>query len=116
MRRQAVVQRTEARRQHINREWARLAELQYTVGILHQHITSSQPPTACTMAPHYRAATTPKYHRNAEPRKFLMSYAVAIPSAWGDEATLAKSPIISLEDAAANWYSRLPPGCIYFWP
>jgi hypothetical protein len=34
----------------------------------------------------------------------------------GDEATLAKSLIISLEDAVANWYSRLPPGCIYSWP
>jgi hypothetical protein len=39
-----------------------------------------------------------------------------LPSAGGDEATLAKCLIISLEDAAANWYSRLPSGCIYSWP
>jgi hypothetical protein len=44
-----------------------------------------------------------------------MSYEAAIASARGDEATLAKSLIISLEDAAANWYSRLPPGYIYSW-
>jgi hypothetical protein len=36
MRRQATVQRAEAHRQHINREWVRLTELQYTVDILHQ--------------------------------------------------------------------------------
>jgi hypothetical protein len=44
-----------------------------------------------------------------------MCYESAIASARGDEATLAKSLIISLEDAAANWYSTLPPGCIYSW-
>jgi hypothetical protein len=31
------------------------------------------------------------------------------------EATLTKSLIISLEDATTNWYSRLPPKCIYSW-
>jgi hypothetical protein len=45
-----------------------------------------------------------------------MSYEAAIASVGGDEATLNKSLINSLEDAAANWYSRLPPGCIYSWP
>jgi hypothetical protein len=44
----------------------------------------------------------PKYHGNTDPHKFLMSYKAAIASAGGDEATLAKSLIISLEDAAAN--------------
>jgi hypothetical protein len=44
-----------------------------------------------------------------------MCYEAAIASAGGDEATLTKSLIISLKDAAANWYSRLPPGCIYSW-
>jgi hypothetical protein len=43
-----------------------------------------------------------------------MSYEAAIASVGGDEATLTKSLIISLEDAAANWYSRLPRGCIYY--
>jgi hypothetical protein len=45
-----------------------------------------------------------------------MSYEAAIASAGGDEATLAKSQIISLEDATVNWYSRLPPGCIFSCP
>jgi hypothetical protein len=45
-----------------------------------------------------------------------MSYEATIALAGGDEATLTKSLFISLEDAAANWYSRLPPGCFYSWP
>jgi hypothetical protein len=44
-----------------------------------------------------------------------MCYEVAIASAGGDEATLTKSLIISLEAAVVNWYSRLSPGCIYSW-
>jgi hypothetical protein len=44
-----------------------------------------------------------------------MFYEAAIASAGGDEPTLTKSLIISLEDAAANWYSKLPPKCIYSW-
>jgi hypothetical protein len=44
-----------------------------------------------------------------------MCYKAAIASAGGDEATLAKSLIISLEDVATNWYSRLPSRCIYSW-
>jgi hypothetical protein len=65
---------------------------------------------------HYFAATPPKYHRNANPRKFLMSYEAAIASTGDDEATLTKSLIICLEDAAANWYSKLPSGCVHSWP
>jgi hypothetical protein len=64
---------------------------------------------------HYRATSPPKYYGNADPRKFLMSYEATIASVGGDVATLDKSPIISLDDAAANWCSRLPPGCIHFW-
>jgi hypothetical protein len=45
-----------------------------------------------------------------------MSYEVVKASARGEEAILAKSLIIFLEDVAANWYSRLPPWCIYSWP
>jgi hypothetical protein len=45
-----------------------------------------------------------------------MSYEAAIASVGGDEATLTKSLIIFLEDAAANWYSKLSPGWIYSWP
>jgi hypothetical protein len=44
-----------------------------------------------------------------------LSYEAAIASARGDEATLAKSLIISLEDAAANWYFSPSPRCIYSW-
>jgi hypothetical protein len=42
-----------------------------------------------------------------------MCYKGVIALAGGDEDTIAKSLIISLEDAAVNWYSRLPPGCIH---
>jgi hypothetical protein len=44
-----------------------------------------------------------------------MRYKATITSAGGDEATLAKPLIILIEDAAANWYSVLPPRCIYSW-
>jgi hypothetical protein len=44
-----------------------------------------------------------------------MCYEAAIASAGGDKATIMKSLIISLEDVAANWYSKLPPWCIYPW-
>jgi hypothetical protein len=66
--------------------------------------------------PSYYQATPHKYYGNTDPHKFLMSHETAIASAGGDDATLAKSLIISLEDTAANWYSRLPAGCIYSWP
>jgi hypothetical protein len=42
-----------------------------------------------------------------------MCYESITALAGGDEATLAKSLIISLEDTASNWYLRLPPKCIY---
>jgi hypothetical protein len=58
---------------------------------------------------HYRVVPPPKYHGNTDPHKFLICYEVAIASAGGNEATLTKSLIISLEDAVANWYSGLPP-------
>jgi hypothetical protein len=41
-----------------------------------------------------------------------MWYEAAIALAGEDESTIAKSLIISLEDVAANWYSRLPSRCI----
>jgi hypothetical protein len=56
---------------------------------------------------YYRAVPPSKYHGNTDPHKFLMCYEAVIASAGGNEATLAKSLIISLEDAAVNWYSRL---------
>jgi hypothetical protein len=50
-----------------------------------------------------------------DPRKFLMSYEAAIALFGGDETTLAKSFIILLKNAAANWYARLPPRSITSW-
>jgi hypothetical protein len=50
-----------------------------------------------------------------DPCKFLMCYEATIASAGGVKATLAKSLIISLEDATTNWYSRRPSRCIYSW-
>jgi hypothetical protein len=44
-----------------------------------------------------------------------MWYEAAIAPAGGEKATLTKFLIISLEDAAANWYSRFLPKCIYSW-
>jgi hypothetical protein len=38
-----------------------------------------------------------------------MYYEAAITSFGGDETTLFKSFIISLENTIANWYARLPP-------
>jgi hypothetical protein len=58
---------------------------------------------------HYRGVLPPKYHGNTNPRKILMCYEAAIALAGGNEATLMKSLIISLEDLIANWYSRLLP-------
>jgi hypothetical protein len=42
-----------------------------------------------------------------------MCYKAAMASYGGDDASLTKSLIISLEGAATNWYSRLTPRCIY---
>jgi hypothetical protein len=44
-----------------------------------------------------------------------MSYEAAIASYGGDNMTLVKSFIISLENAASNWYARLPPRSIASW-
>jgi hypothetical protein len=44
-----------------------------------------------------------------------MSYEAAIASSVGDDMTLAKLFIISLENAVANSYARLPPRSITSW-
>jgi hypothetical protein len=44
-----------------------------------------------------------------------MSYEAAIASFGGDETTLTKCFIISLKNAAANWYARLPSRSITSW-
>jgi hypothetical protein len=44
-----------------------------------------------------------------------MSYEATIASSGGDDTTLAKSFIISLKNAAANWYARLLSRSIASW-
>jgi hypothetical protein len=65
--------------------------------------------------PQYRAAHSLKYYGESDPWKFLMSYEAAITSFGGDKITLTKSFIISLENATANWYARLPSRTIISW-
>jgi hypothetical protein len=60
----------------------------------------------------YRVAPPQKYYGESDPQKFLMSYEAAIASFGGGDTTLTKSFIISLKNAAANWYTRLPPRSI----
>jgi hypothetical protein len=54
--------------------------------------------------PQYRAATSPKYHGDTDPHKFLMCYETTIASSSRDDATITKLLIISLEGVTANWY------------
>jgi hypothetical protein len=63
----------------------------------------------------YREAHLTKYYGESNPRKFLMSYEVAIASFGGDDTTLIKLFIISLENVAVNWCARLPPRSIISW-
>jgi hypothetical protein len=44
-----------------------------------------------------------------------MSYQVAVASSGGEDATMAKSFIITLEGPALTWYTRLPPLSIDSW-
>jgi hypothetical protein len=44
-----------------------------------------------------------------------MSYQVAVASSGGDDATMAKSFNIALEDPTLTWYTRLPPLSIESW-
>jgi hypothetical protein len=65
--------------------------------------------------PQYRAVPPPKYYGESDPWKFLISYEAAIASSGGDDTILTKSFIISLKNAVANWYARLPPRSIASW-
>ena len=44
-----------------------------------------------------------------------MSYQVAVASSGGDDATMAKSFIITLKGPTLTWYTRLPPLSIESW-
>jgi hypothetical protein len=57
----------------------------------------------------FRAGTYPKYNASIDPAQYIMSYQVADASSGGDDATMAKSFIITLEGPALTWYTRLPP-------
>ena len=48
----------------------------------------------------FRAGTYPKYNDSTDPAQYIMSYQVAVASSGGDDATMAKSFIISLEGPA----------------
>jgi hypothetical protein len=63
----------------------------------------------------FRAGTYPKYNGSTDPAQYIMSYQVAVASSGGDNATMAKSFIISLEGPALTWYTRLPPLSIDSW-
>jgi hypothetical protein len=65
--------------------------------------------------PKYGVVPPPKYYEESNPRKFIISYEAMIASSRGDDTTLAKSFIISLMNAAANWYARLSPRSIASW-
>jgi hypothetical protein len=49
-----------------------------------------------------QSSISPKYYGESNQRKFLMCYEAVIASSRGDDTTLAKSFIISLENVAAN--------------
>jgi hypothetical protein len=63
----------------------------------------------------FRAGTYPKYNGSTDPTQYIMSYQVAVASAGGDDATMAKSFIIALEGPALTWFTRLPPLSIDSW-
>jgi hypothetical protein len=63
----------------------------------------------------FRAGAYPKYNGSTDPTQYIMSYQVAVASAGGDDAMMAKSFIIALEGPALTWYTRLPPLSIDSW-
>jgi hypothetical protein len=63
----------------------------------------------------FRAGTYPKYNGSTDPAQYIMSYQVAVASAGGDDATMAKSFIIALEGPALTWFTRLPLLSIDSW-
>jgi hypothetical protein len=84
-------------------------------GYHRQQVSIDRPLATGSMAPQYKAVPPPKYYRESDPHKFLMCYEASIASVGGDDTTLTKSFIISLENAAGNWYARLQPISITSW-
>jgi hypothetical protein len=54
-------------------------------------------------AANFRAGTYPKYNGSTDQAQYIMSYQVAIALSGGDDTTMAKSFIISLEGPALTW-------------
>jgi hypothetical protein len=84
-------------------------------GYHRQQVSIDRPLATGSMAPQYKAVPPPKYYGESDPHKFLMCYEASIASVGGDDTTLTKSFIISLENAAGNWYARLQPISITSW-
>jgi hypothetical protein len=63
----------------------------------------------------FRAGTYPKYNGSTDTAQYIMIYQVTVASSGGDDATMAKSFIITLEGPALTWYTRLPPLSIDSW-
>jgi hypothetical protein len=63
----------------------------------------------------FRVGTHSKYNGSTDPAQYIMSYQVTVVSAGGDDTTMAKSFIITLEGPALTWYTRLPPLSIDSW-
>jgi hypothetical protein len=63
----------------------------------------------------YKPITLPKFNGKTNPRQFLMSFEVAVPSIGGNETVMVKSFVIAVEGDALAWYSMLRPGSIYSW-
>lgn len=57
----------------------------------------------------------PAFDGKSSPNKFIASYETAVISAGGDNTTLAKSLIMSVEDIAHDWYMSLKPLSINSW-
>jgi hypothetical protein len=63
----------------------------------------------------FKAGTYPKYNGSTDPAQYIMSYQVVVASSGEDDATMAKSFIITLKGPALTWYTRLPPLSIDSW-
>jgi hypothetical protein len=57
----------------------------------------------------------PVFNGKTNPRKFLVSYEIAVTSAGGDAQILSKSLIMAVEDMAHDWYTSLKPLSIRSW-
>jgi hypothetical protein len=57
----------------------------------------------------------PAFDGQSDPRKFLMSFEVAVISKGGDETSLAKSLAMVVKGLAQQLYSSLKEKSIYSW-